>query len=221
MDGDSTYRIAGQEIKSDDVILDLGTKDGSELEDCPGTVIGIDIDDSQYPTDTDTELILGDGRRLPFDPNTFDYVYCSVVLEHVNGSKLLISEAARVLRPNGMAYFGFPNRISLLQPHSEVPRYYSLLPKFIGRQLSKFVLTAEQREYYETSLFPLTPLTARRYLHTHFTNVEYTIRISGEMIIHNHKLQKCFQSLNWLATKPPFKYPYELLWPNAGYRCTF
>lgn len=219
MTADSTFDIKGTTISDRDLVLDLGTKDGSNLSGCPGTVVGIDIDSSQFPEDTETEFLLGDGRQLPFDTNVFDYVYCSVVLEHVDGSGPLIAEAARVLKPSGIAYFSFPNRISLLQPHSSFPRYYSLLPKPIGRLLSRYLLSEEKAEYYERALFPLTPITARRHLHANFEKVDYTIRMSGEMITDSPWIQQLFQAANSVVTKPPFKWPYELIWPNAAYRC--
>ncbi|MFC6873534.1 class I SAM-dependent methyltransferase [Halobellus marinus] len=165
MNKDSSFDIKGTTISADDLVLDLGTKDGTTLSGCPGTVVGIDIDDSQFPETTDTELILGDGRTLPFDTDVFDYVHCSVVLEHVDGSGSLISEAARVLKSSGVAFFGFPNRISLLQPHM-LPRYYSILPKPLGRLLAPLLLSERETEYYENALFPLTPITARHHLHS-------------------------------------------------------
>jgi ubiquinone/menaquinone biosynthesis C-methylase UbiE len=128
-----TFDMDGVELSEDDFILDLGTKDGTKFEEHPGTTIGIDINNSQFSGDSETEFILGDGRQLPFDSNVFDYVHCSAVLEHVDGSDALIAEAARVLKPSGAARFGFPNRISLLQPHNGIPRYDSLLPKACGR----------------------------------------------------------------------------------------
>ena len=219
MNNNIVYKIKGIKISADDIVLDLGTKDGSVLEDCPGTVIGIDINSSQFPSETKTELLLGDGRQLPFDANVFDYVYCSVVLEHVDGSKPLIAEAARVLKPSGTAFFGFPNRISLLQPHNGIPRYYSLFPKPIGQLVAPYLLSEVKTEYYERALFPLTPLSARRHLHSHFDKVEYTMQVSGEHVTDNSKIQKVFRLTNRILLKRPFKYLFELLWPNATYHC--
>lgn len=42
-----------------------------------------------------------DGVRIPFDDNTFDVVFSSNVLEHVQEFDALVSEMRRVLRPGG------------------------------------------------------------------------------------------------------------------------
>lgn len=204
----------------DALILDIGTKDGGKLEDVSGTVVAIDISGMKFPENSKIRFALADGRQLPFKTNTFDYVHCSVVLEHVNGSGELIAEAARVLKPSGIADFDFPNRISLLRPHSEVPRYYSILPKSVGKFLAPYLLSEEDSEYYEKALFPLTSVTARRHLHANFDDIEYTMRLSGEMVSDSGTIQGMFRAANRIVTKFPFKYPYELLWPNASYRCT-
>jgi len=204
---------------ANDLILDLGTKDGEKLKNCSATVVGIDVDDSKYPNQSSTNFTLGDGRKLPFKSNAFDYVYCGAVLEHVDGSGAVITEAARVLKSAGVAYFGFPNRISLFQPHSGIPRYYSLLPNSVGQLLAPYLLSKQKQRYYERALFPLTPVTARRYLHANFEEVSYTMRLSGQIVTENRHIQSLFRAANWIATRPPFKWPYELFWPNATYRC--
>jgi ubiquinone/menaquinone biosynthesis C-methylase UbiE len=220
----SPFIIRGDAISTDDMVLDLGTYktdniDGHQLDDLPSTVIGVDISSSEFPSDIESDLVLGDGRQLPFNADVFDYIYCDAVLEHVNGVGDLIKEAARVTKPTGTVFFGFPNRLSLLQPHTEVPRYYSLLPKRIGNLLSRYIIP-EEAEYYKHALFPLTPITARYHLHKNFQKVEYTIRISGETVSDNKLVKRLFRTTNSIVTKAPFKWPYELLWPNASYRCT-
>jgi SAM-dependent methyltransferase len=44
--------------------------------------------------------------NLPYKDNTFDYVICDQVLEHIEGDvQKSINEARRVLKPNGIAVF--------------------------------------------------------------------------------------------------------------------
>ena len=117
------------------LVLDLGTKDGHKVTGIPAEVVAVDVDGSQFPEETTIEFVLADGHSLPFDADSFDVVYCSSVLEHVADADELVREASRVLHGSGTAYFSFPNRLSLLQPHAPVPRYYSLLPKPVGELL--------------------------------------------------------------------------------------
>jgi 2-polyprenyl-6-hydroxyphenyl methylase/3-demethylubiquinone-9 3-methyltransferase len=47
---------------------------------------------------------------LPFDENTFDFVYCCDVLEHVQSVERAVGEAARVLKPGGAYLYDTINR---------------------------------------------------------------------------------------------------------------
>lgn len=73
---------------------------------------------------------------LPFGEGAFDIVVCADVLEHVPSQERTAAELARVLRPGGVAYVSFPNRLS---PHNLVrdPHYHlpcvSVLPRRLAR----------------------------------------------------------------------------------------
>lgn len=49
-----------------------------------------------------------DGKRIPFDNNTFDSVLCTEVLEHVFNLNEVLNELNRVLKPNGKAIITTP-----------------------------------------------------------------------------------------------------------------
>ena len=53
---------------------------------------------------------VGSGEDLPFANESFEIVYCSDVLEHVNDLEKVISEIARVLKPNGVFLYDTINR---------------------------------------------------------------------------------------------------------------
>jgi SAM-dependent methyltransferase len=56
----------------------------------------------------DTNLFVADARHMPFKSNSFDYIICTEVLEHIEGDDA-IRECYRVLRANGSALFSVPN----------------------------------------------------------------------------------------------------------------
>lgn len=59
-------------------------------------------------------LVRADARALPFRDGAFEAVYCYHVLEHVPGPRRAVTEARRMLVPDGLGYFGTPNRNRLV-----------------------------------------------------------------------------------------------------------
>jgi|GEM_PF-3526636 len=206
-------------VDADDTVLAIGTKHGEKVRDIAGRIIGVDIASAQFPTDSPVEFALADGTALPFKTDSIDFVYCDQVLEHVSETGPLVSEAARVLAPDGVAYFGFPNRLSLRRPHSEVPRYYSLLPRAVGSRLAPYLLDEDSSEYYDRSLAPLSPASARWHFHRNFEQVVYPIRIDPASVTDSRPLRRLVWWANTVATVRPLCWVGEQFWPNASYLC--
>ncbi len=57
-----------------------------------------------YPIDT----IYIDLEDIPFPDNTFDFIYCSHVLEYIRNDRKALSELYRVLKPEGRAIISVP-----------------------------------------------------------------------------------------------------------------
>ncbi|MFP4459969.1 MAG: class I SAM-dependent methyltransferase [Candidatus Zixiibacteriota bacterium] len=80
--------------------------------------VGLDLPFTYLPMiknnleDENVAILQGDGTKLPFDDDTFDYILCSEVLEHVPNRADMISEYARVLKPGGHVIITTPNWIS-------------------------------------------------------------------------------------------------------------
>jgi ubiquinone/menaquinone biosynthesis C-methylase UbiE len=55
------------------------------------------------------DVILGNGERLPYPEETFDYVTCLGSLEHFMDPEVGATEIARVLKPSGKAAIMLPN----------------------------------------------------------------------------------------------------------------
>lgn len=54
-------------------------------------------------------LFIGDGCNLALNANSFDFIMCQDVLEHVPSQNRLISEICRILKPEGIAIITTPN----------------------------------------------------------------------------------------------------------------
>lgn len=105
-------------------ILDLGSGDGcGSLHSYKGckSIVCTDISEvamsiarnkfeKKYP---EAEFMQMDACNLIFLDNTFDIVVAKEVLEHVGNPEKMISEAFRVLKPNGIFLLTSPNRNSL------------------------------------------------------------------------------------------------------------
>lgn len=59
--------------------------------------------------------------RLPFDDVSVSYVISETVLEHVSNLDETIAEMARITKPGGATFHFFPARLSMIEPHVNVP----------------------------------------------------------------------------------------------------
>lgn len=67
-------------------------------------VVNLEVARRPFPN-----LVLYDGSIFPFQDNSFDAVLCLDVLEHVPNDSLMLSEIARVLKPDGMLVLTTPS----------------------------------------------------------------------------------------------------------------
>lgn len=86
-------------------VLDIGCGISTVLHWLPGRRIGIDplaLHYRQiYSYPKDVEIQKASGENLPFQNETFDVIFCSNCIDHMESPKMAISEVMRVLRPNG------------------------------------------------------------------------------------------------------------------------
>ncbi len=111
--------------------LDIGCSAGTitiELSSLFRTIIGIEFDrealfqqhrDQTIPAST--TFINGDAMALPFKDESFDFIICAQVYEHVPDDNQLVAEMYRVLRPNGVVFFSGPNRAFPIELHYHLP----------------------------------------------------------------------------------------------------
>jgi SAM-dependent methyltransferase len=76
-----------------------------------GIDVALRIDDVVHrQASSRLRFLEADVHALPFDDESFDFVFFHHVLEHVADPELSIDEIARILRAGGLLYLGTPNR---------------------------------------------------------------------------------------------------------------
>lgn len=75
---------------------------------------GIDISpklcEASKQKNPDATIVLGDAEALPFEENSFDFIFMTEALEHMLDYDKAVSELARVLKRGGMCIVTVPNR---------------------------------------------------------------------------------------------------------------
>ncbi len=105
-------------------------------------LVGVDLDRARLQVAMEradgmgqaVRVIAADGHRLPFGPNTFDTVVCTLALCDVSDRAAVLTEAPRVIRPGGML---------LLVDHLE-PRWWHGRPATLGERVG-FAISERQR----------------------------------------------------------------------------
>jgi len=95
-----------------------------------------------YRTDVDTDDrfapdFVSDLRRSPFGTGTFDWVFCSHVLEHIRELDVCVNEILRILKPGGLAWIQVPFEPGLahsqrieIDPHRAHAHAWQFAPDF-------------------------------------------------------------------------------------------
>ncbi len=81
------------------------------------------------------------GEDLPFDSASFDLIFSSSVLEHVEDPERVLREAVRVLKPGGYLQFVIPNYGAVFDGHYGLP----WIP-YMGRKLGKIWVRLHGRD---------------------------------------------------------------------------
>ena len=74
----------------------------------------------KYNTIDENRIINAAGENIPFGDNTFDVVFSTNVLEHVDNPAKVLCEALRVLKPGGILQIIYPNYHSYYDGHYNI-----------------------------------------------------------------------------------------------------
>tara|TARA_Y100000310_G_C20703713_1_gene832541 strand:- start:12027 stop:12638 length:612 start_codon:yes stop_codon:yes gene_type:complete len=95
------------EPKPGQTALDVGCREGTQsrrLEKKGYKVTSIDIEKAYEKC-----RVVDCNKKLPFKTNSFDFVWCSEVIEHLDNPEASAKEMMRVLKPEGLLVLTTPN----------------------------------------------------------------------------------------------------------------
>jgi SAM-dependent methyltransferase len=121
-------------------ILDLGCGVGHswrELE--PRETVGVD-NDPRVLEGQDRVTVAADMRELPLPTHSFDGVLSVQSIEHVPDPERVVAEVRRVMKPQGVAVFVTPNRLTFGRPDEIIDPFHYV--EFDARQLRDLTLKA-------------------------------------------------------------------------------
>jgi len=104
---------------------------------------------------TSLELVLADATSLPFKDQSFDFVLCNDVLEHVRDQVGLTQQLLRTLARGGATYIQCANRYQIIEPHFLLP-FLSWIPRPLADIYVKITGRGESYKGY----FPKTRKSA-------------------------------------------------------------
>lgn len=120
------------------IALDIGCSHGAMTAGianhrCVAKVVGIEIEKEAvelanglkeagyYKAADNLEFTIGKAEKLPFRDESFDYIFCHTVIEHVNDVEKCIAEMKRCLKNTGEILISAPNYRWFMEPHLKVP----------------------------------------------------------------------------------------------------
>ncbi len=176
-----SFQIKGKKI------LEIGYGMGSDhlaLAKCGAVCHGIDITEGNRPiaqkhlemNGYHSELILGDAENMPYEDNTFDFVYSFGVIHHTPNMEKAVQEIHRILRPGGACWIGVYNKNSWFYRCMLLPTY------FISGDFRKMTIMERLSliEYPNTNKDIMVRLTTKRELKKMFQQFSIdTIKTRG------------------------------------------
>ena len=107
-----TYR---KNVTYSDKVLEVGSsviERTSALKSYCGELMGVELYSEKIPSKSLVNVTHCDWQELStvFEPETFDFIISSHVIEHVEDDVRVLNESCRALKPGGKLLFNTPNR---------------------------------------------------------------------------------------------------------------
>lgn len=143
-------------IREDMRVLDVGgTPDIWTLAPLRPHVIFLNQPRARRDIDFRTELVFGDGCRLPFADSAFDLVFSNSVIEHVGGHERQAAFAAEIRRVGKQVWVQTPDRQFPVEQHLHTPIVHWLPLRWRAAVVKRFTVWAwvtnpprDEQEWY-------------------------------------------------------------------------
>lgn len=152
-------------------VLDVGCGYGGYSQALAGAgaqVISLDLRPSPAPLPA---LAVADALRLPFAADTFPFIFCASLIEHIPLPSQLLREVHRVLTDEGKAYLSFPPFYSPVGGHELKP--FHLLGEQWALRLSGHQASSYSTCFGDWGLYPLSIRKARKLIASAGLSIEH------------------------------------------------
>jgi len=152
---------------------------------------------------------------IPFEDDTFDFVFSNQVLEHVQDYSAALEEIRRILKPEGIGLHVFPSKWRPIECHTLVPlggvlrgRVYLALCALLGirnsyqKQANSSQVASRNFDYLKNCTMYLSKSEIRKYASSCFGNIEFVerqyLKHSAGRGRHVYQLAEALPLLTWL-----------------------
>lgn len=159
------------------VVLDIGVGLGGYTEEIArnsGFVYAFDLNVHRKIQMNNILQVKGDAIFLPFKNNSFDFIFCASLIEHIKNQQRILGEIFRVLKVDPSCYLSFPPFYSPMGGHQFKP--FHLFGEKIAITLSKRFKEIDVKDF-ETSFgnWGLYPTTISRVMKLLITETGFEI----------------------------------------------
>ena len=142
-------------------VLEIGAGRGGYskvLHRFSGDFIASDFEKHEFFEQNDIPFEHVDAQsRFPFPNDTFDFIYCASVIEHLKEPKILLEEIHRTLKPGGHLMLSFPPFYSVFMIGGHQFKPFHFLGESLAIKCTN-VLKGKSYTDYETTLWDIWTL---------------------------------------------------------------
>ena len=136
-------------------ILEIGCGSGMNLKVIKNNIVlGLDNSEFLIKNKVIKNMILGDANHLPLKPNSFDYILCLDIIEHIKDDVKIMKTIYGLLKTQGQLIISVPALNSLYGPHDKINKHYRRYNKsLLYERLKKAGFKDIKISFWNSTLF--------------------------------------------------------------------